>query len=70
MCSGLADDKANVGHASDDLLELYSMGRLKEEEMAPLEEHLLICDECRNRLMATDREIAAIREALRRREEK
>jgi len=46
------------------------MGRLKEEEMAPLEEHLLICDECRNRLMATDRDIAAIRQALRRREEK
>jgi hypothetical protein len=38
-----------VEHPSEDLLERYSMGRLTEAEVAPLEEHLLICGECRNR---------------------
>ncbi len=32
--------------------------------MAPLDEHLLICEECRNRLVLMDFDIAAIREAL------
>ena len=37
--------------------------------MAPLDEHLLICEECRNRLALMDSDIAAIREALRLRRE-
>jgi hypothetical protein len=53
-----------VDHPSDGLLEGYSMRRLTEKEMAPLEEHLLICEECRNRLVLMDFDIAAIREAL------
>jgi hypothetical protein len=57
-------------HISDDLLEGYSMGRLTEPEMAPLEEHLLICEACRGRLLLTDLDIAAIREALQQREKK
>ena len=40
------------------------MRRLTEAETAPLEEHLLICEECRNRLVSMDFDIAAIREAL------
>lgn len=40
------------------------MRRLTEKEMAPLEEHLLICEECRKRLVLMDFDIAAIREAL------
>jgi anti-sigma factor ChrR (cupin superfamily) len=43
-----------VEHPSDGLLERYSMGRLTEAETAPLEEHLLICEECRNRLVLMD----------------
>jgi anti-sigma factor ChrR (cupin superfamily) len=38
-----------VEHPSEDLLERYFNGRLTEAEVAPLEEHLLICGECRNR---------------------
>jgi hypothetical protein len=57
-------------HISDDSLERYSMGGLTGAEIAPLEEHLLVCEECRKRLVSTDVEIAAIREALKRREEK
>ena len=32
--------------------------------MAPLDEHLLICEGCRNRMVLMDFDIAAIREAL------
>jgi anti-sigma factor RsiW len=53
-------------HLSDDSLELYSLGRLTEPERTQAEEHLLMCDECRKRLEATDAYIAAMREGLRR----
>jgi len=47
------------------------MRHLTEAEMAPLKEHLLKCEECRNRLALMDFDIAAIREALKQwREEK
>jgi len=39
------------------------MQTLPEAELAPLEEHLLICAECRDRLEATERYVAAIRAA-------
>jgi anti-sigma factor RsiW len=55
-------------HISDDVLELYLMGRLTEMEIAPLEEHLLTCEECRNRLEGTETYIAAMRALLRRQE--
>jgi hypothetical protein len=61
-----AADKITVEHQSDDLLERYSMGRLTEVEMAPLEEHLLICEKCRNTVVQMDLNLAAIREALKR----
>jgi hypothetical protein len=57
-------DKINVEHPSDDLLERYSMRRLTEAEMALLEEHLLICEKCRNTVVQMDLNQAAIREAL------
>src|ERR1700674_3686748 len=41
----------------------------RKRKMAPLDEHLLICEECRNRLALMDSDIAAIREALRLRRE-
>jgi hypothetical protein len=57
-------DKITVEHPSDDLLERYSMRRLTEAEMVPLEEHLLLCRDCRNRGVLMDCDVAAIREAL------
>ena len=53
----------SVEHPSDDLLERYSMSRLTEAEMAPLKEHLLICEKCRNMVVQTELNQAAIREA-------
>ncbi|HZU24705.1 MAG TPA: hypothetical protein VFA04_04235 [Bryobacteraceae bacterium] len=48
---------------SDDCLELYALGRLPDAHTIQLEEHLLICDACRDRLAQTERFIAALRRA-------
>ena len=63
ICTIPAADKINVEHPSDDLLERYSMSRLTEAEMAPLKEHLLICEKCQNTVVQMDLNLAAIREA-------
>ena len=49
----------------EDTLEAYSLGGLPEAELAPLEEHLLVCAVCQRRLADTDAFVAAIRQALR-----
>lgn len=41
-------------HATGDELEQYSMGRLAEPAAAGLEEHLLVCSHCQDRLMRED----------------
>lgn len=38
------------GHNDDDRLELYALRRLPTSEVEKVEEHLLICDSCRDRL--------------------
>src|ERR1700730_1468520 len=38
------------GHPSEDVLEEYSFGRLAERDTAPLEEHLMLCEDCRDSL--------------------
>jgi hypothetical protein len=35
-------------------LELYAMDRLTEEDAAPIEEHLLVCEQCQDRLVEID----------------
>lgn len=37
-------------HGTDEQLELYALGRLPESEHALLEEHLLVCASCREKL--------------------
>ena len=41
-------------HRTADELENYSLGRLGRTRTGPLEEHLLICEECRGRLTAIE----------------
>jgi len=41
-------------HPPEDLLEEYAFGRLNEERCAPVEEHLLLCPECRQALTEID----------------
>jgi hypothetical protein len=39
-----------IGHESEDRLELYALGRLRDTESAAIEEHLLVCEACRETL--------------------
>jgi hypothetical protein len=50
-------------HVSDAHLELYAMNALAEMDMQRVEEHLLVCAECRERLNSTDEYVDAMRAA-------
>jgi anti-sigma factor RsiW len=52
-------------HIPDDSLELYALGRLSERELAEVEEHLLRCPECVERLDHIEGFTKAMRDALR-----
>ena len=52
-------------HTADDDLEAYSLGRLSPAVSAPLEEHLLGCARCLNRLAGWDAYIGAMQGACR-----
>ena len=52
-----------VQHVSDDTLERYAMQTLPESESGPLEEHILICADCRERLQAEIDFVTAMRGA-------
>jgi len=49
---------------SEGTLELYSMAKLAEPDTAKVEEHLLACESCRERLGEVDTYVADLREAL------
>ena len=52
-------------HIDDDDLELYALERLvTDERAAPVGRHLLVCEECRERLAGWDGYIGAMREAI------
>ena len=50
-------------HMADDELEAYSLGRMSAAASAPLEEHLLGCTTCLDRLAGWDDYIGAMRAA-------
>jgi anti-sigma factor RsiW len=50
-------------HILDDDLEAYSFGRLDHAAIEPVEEHLLACADCRDRLGEWDEYIRAMRAA-------
>ena len=60
----LASEMATY-HTADDDLEAYSLGRLSAGASAPLEEHLLGCTSCLDRLAGWDEYIGAMRGACR-----
>lgn len=49
-------------HPEEDLLEHYALGKLSGDELGRVEEHLLVCETCRDRLTELDADISAIRE--------
>jgi len=61
--------RAVMSHISDEDLELYCLGRATNEQLAPVEQHLLRCPACLERAQRMLAEIDTLREALRRMEE-
>ena len=53
----------SVEHVSEDDLERYATRTLPATELDRLEEHLLICSACRDRLQTTDEYVMAMRSA-------
>src|SRR5579872_5071098 len=51
-------------HPTEDLLEEYSFGRVSEPALAPLEEHLLLCDQCQIQLAAIDEYRAVMKSGI------
>src|ERR1700683_5193913 len=54
---------ADNRHASDEVLERYSMDCLTGPELAEFEEHLLLCETCQDRLAREDRIRQQVRDA-------
>jgi hypothetical protein len=52
-----------IEHISEDDLERYAMRSLPAPESVRLEEHLLICHPCQDRLRETDEYVAAMKAA-------
>ena len=48
----------------EDTIERYAMGRLARTSLARFEEHLLLCEECQDRVFEADAYLAALRETL------
>jgi anti-sigma factor ChrR (cupin superfamily) len=53
-------------HIDAETLERYALGRLAEPERRPVEEHLLICQPCRTRLVQAEQFVRAMREGFER----
>jgi hypothetical protein len=58
----LRGDEGTVDHIPEDDLDRYGAGSVSAEETAPIEEHLLFCEVCQDRLQLTDEFIAALRD--------
>jgi anti-sigma factor RsiW len=50
-------------HIAEGVLERFVMTRLSEAEVVPVEEHLLICPRCRERVAWLDDFVGSIRSA-------
>jgi anti-sigma factor RsiW len=58
----MSDKKSCRVH--DDTIERYAMGRLAKASLARFEEHLLLCEECQDRVFEADAYLAALRGTL------
>lgn len=54
-----------IDHADEELLERYSLGALEETDLARVEDHLFLCETCRESLEEADVYTAAMRAAAR-----
>jgi hypothetical protein len=61
---GLYGLHIHAKHLDEDTLERYLLRRLTEAELAPVEEQLLVCEECRDRLTELEGLCSLIRMGL------
>ena len=54
-----------MSHVDDSSLELYALGRASSFEVVAIEEHLLVCAQCRERLQSEAEFATIMREAAR-----
>jgi hypothetical protein len=54
-----------MAHVSEEQLERYSMHKLSEDELAPIEEHLPICELCQQHLIEVDESVLILKSAAR-----
>ncbi len=59
----MSDELTYPSHPSEDLLEQYALGRLVDDELAQVEEHLLFCPRCQENIEELDAFIRATRKA-------
>lgn len=55
--------KTRREHATDDALEEYALGRIRGAALARIEEHLLVCETCQDRLSQLDMFVQGIADA-------
>ncbi len=55
--------KPRKEHATEEALEEYALGRLRGTALTRLEEHILICEECQDRLSELDAFVQGIADA-------
>jgi hypothetical protein len=54
-------NKGQIDHIDEEILERYALGKLDENDAAPLEEHLFVCHACQDRLADADAYIRSFR---------
>ncbi len=59
-----------MDHISEEELDRYAARSLPEPEAAAIEEHLVMCEFCQDRLQLTDEFVAALRAAVQERNQK
>jgi hypothetical protein len=61
----MSAESTEMKHVSEELLERYSLQQLPEEQLAPVEEHLLVCELCQRTLTEVDDYVGAMKIAAR-----
>jgi hypothetical protein len=57
-------DAYGSSHISEDMLERFALNQLTEEELAPLESHILVCHRCQDHLEQVDEYVQSMKEAM------
>jgi methionine-rich copper-binding protein CopC len=55
------DDLTNTPHLSEEAIEKYILGRMAEPEVDALEQHLLLCEFCRDQVQKSEAFVQAFR---------